>query len=388
MPKVYNMKKEETNINSRKHSVTVQRASRSLYLMPHTLYLNFIFYILYLILGSSCHYPRPDLEDGKLGAKTRDSLAYLYERHYTWNTNLEVQEDSVTIACLPVKDCYNTLYKGDRVVVAEFAIHPTDSVDSVWVKLAHSQEVQGWLREKDMIRAFVPTDSISQAIYLFSDTHASYFIVIFALFVAAWLFRAFRRKQLQMVYFNDIDSVYPLLLCLLLAFSATVYESMQVFVPETWQHFYFNPTLSPFKVPFVLSVFLMSLWLFVIVLLAVLDDLFRQLSPEAAVFYLLGAGFLLHFLLFLLYTDYPYIHRLSVYSRICVGILQETAFVTGCIPLSLRQLRTENRGERGLPALRGNQRIGYLPGTGWRYFVFQEAVLRLPAVGTPCTNAW
>lgn len=62
--------------------------------------------------------------------------------------------------------------------MAEFAIHPTDSVDSVWVKLAHSQEVQGWLREKDMIRAFVPTDSISQAIYLFSDTHASYFIVI------------------------------------------------------------------------------------------------------------------------------------------------------------------------------------------------------------------
>ena len=237
MPKVYNMKKEETNINSRKHSVTVQRASRSLYLMPHTLSLNFIFYILYLILGSSCHYPRQDLEDGKLGAKTRDSLAYLYERHYTWNTNLEVLEDSVTIACLPVKDCYNTLYKGDRVVVAEFAIHPTDSVDSVWVKLAHSQEVQGWLREKDMIRAFVPTDSISQAIYLFSDTHASYFIVIFALFVAAWLFRAFRRKQLQMVYFNDIDSVYPLLLCLLLAFSATVSASMQVIVPEPWQQF-------------------------------------------------------------------------------------------------------------------------------------------------------
>ncbi|MCD8183365.1 MAG: hypothetical protein LUE99_10040 [Bacteroides sp.] len=237
---------------------------------------------------ASCHYPRPNLEDETLSARTRDSLAYLYERHYTWDTNLEVQDDSVTIACLPVKDCYNTLHKGDRVVVAEFAVHPADSVDSVWVKLAHSQEVQGWIRESDMIRAFVPTDSISQSIYLFSDTHASYFIVIFALFVAVWLFRAFRRKQLQMVYFNDIDSVYLLLLCLLMAFSATVYESMQVFVPETWQHFYFNPTLSPFRVPFVLSVFLMSLWLFVVVLLAVLDDLFRQLSPAAAVFYLLG----------------------------------------------------------------------------------------------------
>lgn len=102
------------------------------------------------------------------------------------------------------------------------------------------------------------------------------------------MFRLFRRKQLKIVYFNDIDSVYPLLLCLLMAFSATVYETMQVFVPETWEHFYFNPTLSPFKVPFILSVFLLSIWLFIIVLLAVLDDLFRQLTPAAAVFYLLG----------------------------------------------------------------------------------------------------
>ncbi|MDY5239146.1 MAG: hypothetical protein SPH57_11895 [Bacteroides helcogenes] len=249
-----------------------------------------LFFVLFSVFFSlvSCHYPRPDLEDEALNRKTRDSLTYLYERHYTWNTNLEVHADSVNLACLPVKDCYNMLRRGDRVVVAEFAIHPKDSVDSVWVKLAHSQEIQGWLRESEMMRAFVPTDSISQSIYLFSDTHASYFIVVFALFVAVWLFRAFRRKQLRMVYFNDIDSVYPLLLCLLMAFSATVYESMQVFVPETWQHFYFNPTLSPFKVPLVLSVFLMSLWLFVVVLLAVLDDLFRQLSPAAAVFYLLG----------------------------------------------------------------------------------------------------
>lgn len=247
-----------------------------------------VFLLFFSLMAASCHYSRPNLEDESLSADTRDSLAYLFERHYTWNTNLEVRADSVNLACLPVKDCYNMLHKGDKVVVAEFAVHPTDSVDSIWVKLAHSQEIQGWLRESEMMRAFVPTDSISQAIYLFSDTHASYFIAVFALFVLVWLFRTFRRKQLKLVYFNDIDSVYPLLLCLLMAFSATVYESMQVFVPETWQHFYFNPTLSPFKVPFILSVFLMSIWLFIVVLLAVLDDLFRQLSPSVAVFYLLG----------------------------------------------------------------------------------------------------
>ena len=214
--------------------------------------------LLCLLLLSSCYYKAPALDD------------------------------SISLECLPIKDTFIQLNKGDRVVVAEFAVHPADSVDSVWVKLAHTQDEQGWIREKELKKSFVPTDSISQAIHLFSDTHASYFIIIFALFVGVYLFRAFRRKQLQMVYFNDIDSVYPLFLCLLMAFSATIYESMQVFVPETWEHFYFNPTLSPFKVPFILSVFLLSIWLFLIVALAVLDDLFRQLTPAAAIFYLLG----------------------------------------------------------------------------------------------------
>lgn len=256
----------------------------------------------------SCHYPRPDLKAKGLDRKTRDSLSYLYERHYTLNTNFEVRQDSVTIECLPVKDCYNTLHRGDRVVVAEFAIHRKDTVDSVWVKLAHTQDVQGWIREKTLKRAFVPTDSVSQFIYFFSDTHASYFVVVFALFIAAWIFRLFRRKQLKMVYFNDIDSLYPLFLCLLMACSATIYESMQIFVPETWEHFYFNPTLSPFKVPFILSVFLLSIWLFVIVLLAVLDDLFRQLSAAAAFFYLLGlASCCIFFYFFFILTTHIYI---------------------------------------------------------------------------------
>ena len=242
---------------------TVHAPWRIGFFMPH-----FLFFILFLF--SSCHYSRPNLEDESLSQQMRDSLTYLYERHYTWDINLEVKTDSVQLELLPVKGAYYQLHRGDRVVVAEFAVHPADSIDSVWVKLAHSQEVQGWLRETDLKRA---TDSISQAIYVFSDTHASYFIVVFAIFVAVWLVRVFRRKQLQLVYFNDIDSLYPLALCLLMAFCATVYESIQIFAPDTWEHYYYNPTLSPFKVPFVLSMFLVGLWLFLVVLLAVLDDL-------------------------------------------------------------------------------------------------------------------
>ena len=256
----------------------------------------------------SCRYSRPNLDDEGMSAGTRDSLTYLYDRHYTLNTNLEVVQDSVVLACLPVKDCYNTLYKGDRVVVAEFAIHPADSVDSVWVKLAHTQEIQGWIGEREMMQAFVPTDSISQFIYLFSDTHASYFVVIFALFVGAWMLRLFRRKQLKMVYFNDIDSIYPMLLCVLLAFAATLYGTMQSFIPDTWEHYYFNPTLNPFKLPPLLGMFITSIWLIIVVSLALLDDLFHQVSIANAFFYLLGLSAVCIFCyLFFIYTTSFYI---------------------------------------------------------------------------------
>ena len=266
-------------------------------------------WMIFLLMGlSACQYTYQDLDTEVLSCHTRDSLSYLYRYHYTWNTNLELYADSVQLACWPVLDKYNRLYRGDKVVVAEFAVHPQDSVDSVWVKLAHSQDVQGWIRESEMKQAFVPTDSVSVFIHLFSRTHASYFLFVLALFIGIWLISSFRNHRLRLVYFNDIDSFYPLLLCLLMAGSATIYESMQVFAPETWEHFYYNSTLSPFQVPFVLSLFLISIWLFIIVLLAAVDDAFHQLSPLSAVVYLLGlasACILCYF--FFIFTTHYYV---------------------------------------------------------------------------------
>ena len=254
------------------------------------MYRTFVVWLLLigLCVCSSCRDARFDFADEAWTEEQRDSLRFFYEHHFTRNANFELYADSVTLACFPIKDCYNTLYKGDGVVVAEWVVHRTDSIDSLWVKLAHTQEVQGWIRESEMKQLFVPADSVSQAIHLFSATHASYFMIIFALFIAVWLLRAFYRKQLNLVYFNDIDSVYPLMLCLLVAFCATLYASIQLYAPEMWQHFYFNPTLSPFQVPLPLACFLTGFWLWVVVALAVLDVLFRQLSPAAAIFYLLG----------------------------------------------------------------------------------------------------
>lgn len=238
----------------------------------------------------SCHYVRPNFEKMELSEKTKDSLSYLYNYHYTLNTNFEVVSDSINLALLPVKDKFVTVHKDDRVVVAEFMIQPADSVDSVWVKVARDQETQGWIHQSEVVKHFVPVDSISQFIYLFSHTHASYSLALVALVLIIFIFRIYRKKRLRLVYFNDINSVYPLLLCFLLAFSATTYETIQVFAAEAWKHYYFNPTLSPFKVPMILSVFLLSVWAFIIVFLASLEDLYRQLTFSAAFFYLVGLG--------------------------------------------------------------------------------------------------
>ena len=91
-----------------------------------------------MVLLASCRYSLPDLPAEGMSRKTKDSLTYLSKYHYTWNTNLEVLDDSVRLEYLPLKDAYVNLYKGDRVVVAEFSVHPQDSVDSIWVKVAFS----------------------------------------------------------------------------------------------------------------------------------------------------------------------------------------------------------------------------------------------------------
>ena len=243
--------------------------------------------LLMAFLLISCEYPKPVLTED-MTQETRDSLTYLHDLHFTFDTNFEVFADSINLACLPLQDCVNMVYEGDRVVVAEIQVDSLMPRDSILVKLAHSQEIQGWVYLKDIRPNFLPVNDISNAIHIFKDTHVIYFLVILALFIIVMIIRAFRKQQLRMIYFHDIGSTYPLFLCLLMAFSATLYETMQHFCPETWEHFYYNPTLSPFNVPFILAVQLICFWLFWIALIAALTEAFRLLNGDAALFYILG----------------------------------------------------------------------------------------------------
>ncbi len=203
------------------------------------------------------------------------------------NTNLELYTDSVLLEFHPVKDAFVMLYEKEQVVVAEFALDAADST-TVWVKLAHSQERQGWIKEQHIMENFVPTDSISQFIYYFSHRHLGYFIAVICLFILICLCRLIMKKQITFVYFNDIDSLYPLFLCLLISFNATLYQSIQMFAPEIWQQYYFSPSLSPHGQPPLLAALLAVFWLMIIIILAVTDVVFKQLKTGAAFIYMLG----------------------------------------------------------------------------------------------------
>ena len=212
------------------------------------------------------------------------------------------------------------LVQGDEVVVAEFDVHPQDSVDSVWVKVARDQETIGWIQERRLLENIVPVDPISRFIHLFSNAHTLPFFLVLAVFFLWFVYRAVRRKQIKLIWLNDIDSVFPLLLSLLMAIAATTYNSIQHFVPETWERYYYEPTLNPFDVPFILGFFIVCVWLIVLVGVAVLDDLFHQTKAEVAFFYLVG-----------LVSCCIFIYVFFTYLNIYIAYVCLAAYGAGCI---------------------------------------------------------
>ena len=203
------------------------------------------FFLICLLLGSllsaGCYYQKPDYSDEwDLTEKRKDSLDFEASHHYNRNYNFVVVGDSLCLQT--VHPVHNPVHAGvpedtvavfadDRLVVAEVMIVPEDSVDSVWVKVARDQSTMGWVHEQDLLARVVPDDSISRFIHTFSNTHLIYFLSVLGVLSVLWLVRRMRRKRFHIVHFDDIGSCYPTLLCLTLSGAATLYASMQNFVP-------------------------------------------------------------------------------------------------------------------------------------------------------------
>ena len=242
-----------------------------------------------LLTGCYNHGQRtPDAWD--LTEQQLDSISFSTTHHYTQNYNFVVTTGSLPLADNLPDMAFDTMYvvRGERVVVAEITTVPTDSIDSVWVKVARDQVTQGWIRESELLKGVSPDDPISQFIDLFSNTHLLIFLALCVIVLAFYAMRRLFRRRAYIVHFNDIDSFYPTALCLLVAASATLYASIQMFGAESWRHFYYHPSLNPFALPVHLGIFVASVWALIIVGLATIDDVFHQLPATDAVLYLAG----------------------------------------------------------------------------------------------------
>ena len=220
----------------------------------------------------------------------KQEMGFTATHHYNQNYNFVVKADSMVLYENPDTAIYDStvLYRGDQLVVAEIKAIATDTIDSVWVKLARDQMSQGWTRECDLLKGVAPDDPISQFIDLFSNNHLLLFLALVVIVTASYGLRKLYRRDAYIVHFHDISSVLPTMLAVLVATSATVYATIQNFAPENWRHFYFHPTLNPFAVMPVIGLFVSLVWALIITGIAVVEDVMRRLPFGSAVLYLLG----------------------------------------------------------------------------------------------------
>lgn len=250
-------------------------------------YAGYILGVICLLLCvTACHY-RTSLSSTREGNPNDSVVKVVRERPYALNSNFRVTADTLWLHQLPLLDSI-PVREGDELVVAEITARKEMEGDSVWVKVARDQETIGWVPERQLLSHIVPVDPISRCIHLFSNSHALPFFLVLAVFFLCFVYRALRRKQIKLIWLNDIDSVFPITLSWLMAAAATLYNSMQHFVPETWERYYYDPSLNPFDLPFVLGLFVLSVFLILLLGVALLDDLFHQTTMEVAFFYLLG----------------------------------------------------------------------------------------------------
>lgn len=256
-------------------------------------YVRLVIEVLVTVLCCACYnhgQQTPDAWD--LSKQQLDSISFSTTHHYTQNYNFLVRSELLPLADNLGDMAFDTMYvtKGQRIVVADIETVPTDTVDSIWVKVARDQITQGWIRESELLENVSPDDPISQFIDVFSNTHLLVFLAFCVVAGGAYAMRKLLRRKAYIVHFNDIDSFYPTLLCILMACSATAYAAIQTFGAEQWRHFYYHPSLNPFTLPFTLGLFVASVWAIIIVAVAAFDDTIRRLEASDAVLYLLGLG--------------------------------------------------------------------------------------------------
>ncbi len=253
------------------------------------------------------------LLDSTLTENQIDSITFVGKHHYGVNYNFVIKHDSVRLIYEEpeeflqgfIVDSFFVL-KGSNIVVSDFKTLPIDSIDSLWIQVATEDAQLGWLHESDLHAYACPDDPISNFIDFFSNVHLLVFLIIIGVIGSVYLLLRQHRRKALLVHVNDIRSFYPTALVLLVAISAAFYATIQKFYPDMWQDFYYHPTLDPLICPPLLGCFLVSVWLLIVLAIAVVDDVFSLLRPSEAFTYLCGvmAVCALNYIVFSFFTIY------------------------------------------------------------------------------------
>ena len=250
--------------------------------------------LLLLSLLTACYSPQMRIVIATTEQSAADSLEGSLIRPYGVGYNFIVHADSLLIVedrpmhwSEGVAESSDTLwlYQHDPLVVAAAIVIPEDSIDSVWVKVARDQLTMGWIHENELLASVVPDDPISQFIHYFSTRQAMG--VMLAVVLLGWgvLALLHRRRRVPCVWLHDLPSVYPTSFVVALAFATQLYTFIQRIDPQTWVHFYYYPTLTPYPQPLWLGLYLASLWLLLVLALTVVERIIRHLRLLDAVLY-------------------------------------------------------------------------------------------------------
>ncbi len=282
---------------------------------------------LLCMLVQGCYYSHPErLEPWQpADGETIDSVDFRTRHHYWKGFNFEATDtirltrrppqqtpedvgfsDKVLTQDLlyPMSADSMLIHASDPLVVADIMYVPQDTIDSVWVKVARDQGTQGWVREKVLTKYTVADAPISRFIHFFSDSRTIIFVsmlgVFILLLILTLLFRQNKaeykdankhplRRVLNQIgisagllapggWRGAYRSFYPTLLCLTISAATALYCSIQHFVPSTWVEYYYHPTLNPFSpdLPPIMQLFVASVWLLVVVSVAVVIELWRE----------------------------------------------------------------------------------------------------------------
>jgi hypothetical protein len=235
-------------------------------------------FFMVLVLLSSCYYPEDESTLYAVNDNfylTADSM-WLQTQEPLHNMPIDTLSDSIL------------LYYDDPLVVAQIVVIPEDSIDSVWVKVARDQFSQGWIHQRTFLSSVVPDDPISEFIYLFSQRHLWYFIGLVLVVLVIFVVRQTKHSYFHVIFLRDISSFYPTLLTITLSSSAILYASIQRLIPDTWVLYYYHPTLNPFDLPFILGLFIVSIWFLLVLIIATIDEVLNLLPIGEAILYLIS----------------------------------------------------------------------------------------------------